>query len=643
MKDYVEDFKYNNCFWKKSGVLYTHAKTKFDEFMNVGEIFKTLRKAVKNFIIELDSIQKFEVTDSTRGKGIIAFIEIIGQINKELKKIHKNLEIINKAFKDKNESYLSKNEVVKMSDENYKKYQNEIDKLVSKKNQYTDAMNKAIEYFLNVKVFQKRATISNKAQKELNDKKSLVEQKKNIYKKQIEEVELARVEYMEVQGNVFSSVEIFEKECTDDIKSYFEKMIGIINTYTKIQISDEKKKIISEIDGEKDNKNFAQENKSLMTGPKRNLYKEYAQDMNYYKENFDIVKNALKNKEKNEAREINKKINQEIGKFIEDIIKEEPDDINKKIIDIAKRIKESKAEESEYEYVITQFQKHYEQFLQWKKGIHGQDFKKVGKEWDERFIYMHTFLGYFNKTRIDSKELDKTNFEYLKKVVEKILELNDNDDIDYALCDLVVILSGTFYTKSEKNKSGKMYLNEILRESKIMQRQGFWVGLTRYELNEEIQQQNKVEDTLKEDEISEDKINNSITAKIMSVAFNIIQFVRESTMFNKIIHDIFVYCKISDESRNIVIEMLTSQLSNGQHDHLKLDKALLLETNKKTKKDEKEEGEKKVEEVEVIKIIEKKDEKIEDIKDINNIEKKDENGEEENKIIVDEEKDKKDE
>ena len=30
MEDYIEDYKYNNCFWKKSGVLYTHSDLKYE-------------------------------------------------------------------------------------------------------------------------------------------------------------------------------------------------------------------------------------------------------------------------------------------------------------------------------------------------------------------------------------------------------------------------------------------------------------------------------------------------------------------------------------------------------------------------------------------------------------------------------------
>ena len=189
---------------------------------------------------------------------------------------------------------------------------------------------------------------------------------------------------------------------------------------------------------------------------------------------------------------------------------------------------------------------------------------------------MYTFLGYFNKTRVDNKELDKTNFDYLCNAIKLILELNENEDVDYNLCDLIVILSSTFYMGEPKNKSGRIYINEVIKNSSIMQKQGFWVGLTRFQLNEEIQKQNKIEDTLKEEDVSEENLNNSVIAKLMSVSFNIIQFVMDSNLFNRIIYDIFKYCKINEENRGIVVRMLDSQLQGENINNLQLDKKLLL-------------------------------------------------------------------
>ena len=316
-----------------------------------------------------------------------------------------------------------------------------------------------------------------------------------------------------------------------------------------------------------------------MTSPKRNLFKEYSQDLNYYMEKFECLKKEIKNKSQSEIRQFQNQISQDVSNFLNKIIKEEPNQIHNKILEIAKKLKESKCSEIDFQYLENKFQERFDQFLKWKKeNVGNQDFKKVGVEWDERFCYMHTFLGYFNKTRVENKELDNSNFKYLCQAIHKILTLNENEDIDYSLCDLIVILSSTFYKKEPKNKSGKKYVNEAIKNTSIMQRQGFWVGLTKYELNEEIQQQKKEEETLVED-ISEEKISNSITAKLMSVSYNIMQFITDSKTFNRIIFDIFKYCKISNESKEIVVGMMEAQIESENLTHIKLDKEMLLGGN----------------------------------------------------------------
>ena len=351
--------------------------------------------------------------------------------------------------------------------------------------------------------------------------------------------------------------------------------------FKDFEITPEEEQIIEEIDGERDNKEFAEKNKTLMTGPKRNLYKEYSQDVNYYAEHFDIVKSKIKGKTPAEIREINKRITQDVQEFLSDIIKEEPDQIHQKIQLIAKNLKENKLTEDEYNYLISKFQERFDQFKKWKENkVCDQDFRKVGKEWDERFCYMHTFLGYFNKTRVEKKELTPENFDYLCNAIKLILTLNDNEDADYSLCDLVVIMSSTFYKIDPNGKNGKKYLNEVIKYCPIMQRQGFWVGLTRFELNEEIQQQQKIEDTLAEGNITQEKLNNSIIAKLMGVTYNIIQYVIDSSVFNRIVYDIFKYCKINQESREVVVGMMEGQIEGENASNLKLDKELLTKPSK---------------------------------------------------------------
>ena len=581
MEDYVEDYKYNNCFWKKSGVLYNHAESKFKEYMSVGEMFQYIGKILNTFCSSLNSvpnIYKQSDSTSTRGKGISVVINCIKLLNNESRRLLKEINTIAAKIVEKKLSYDSKKEAIKMCDEYYKSYQGELNKLSSLKKVYCDTTNKAIESCLNIKYSNK----SNKKNKEeLNNKKKQIIQKKEDYKNQIDEVERSRVEYMEVQGNIFASEEELERECTDELKDYFIKFFNALTNFSNnIKLSQDNYQIIESISGDLDNKSFAEKNKSLMTGPKRNLYKEYSQDLNYYVENFDIIKSRLKGKSSKEIRDLHKEITQEVTLFLGDIIKEESDAINQRVEQIAKDLKENKLSPNDFDYLITQFQKRFEEFKRWKKEkVADQDYRKVGKEWDERFCYMHTFLGYFNKTRIENKELNKTNFEYLTKAIQKILELNENEDIDYNLCDLVVILSSTFYMVDPNARNGKKYITDVIKKCSIIQKQGFWVGLTRFELNEEIQQQNKIEDTLKEDDISEAKLNNSVVAKIMSVSYNIINFVMDSKLFNKIIYYLFKYCKINAENREIVVNMIEGQIQAENLDYLKLDKDFLIKSN----------------------------------------------------------------
>ena len=81
MDDYVEDYSYNNNFWMKSGVLYTHCRSKFIELMSIGKIFERLSKLSKEFS---DNIAKaIEITTRLD-------LEIEGENEKKNEKKKKN-------------------------------------------------------------------------------------------------------------------------------------------------------------------------------------------------------------------------------------------------------------------------------------------------------------------------------------------------------------------------------------------------------------------------------------------------------------------------------------------------------------------------------------------------------------------------
>ena len=54
------------------------------------------------------------------------------------------------------------------------------------------------------------------------------------------------------------------------------------------------------------------------------------------------------------------------------------------------------------------------------------------------------------------------------------------------------------------------------------------------------------------------------------------QFITDSNAFNKIIFDIFKYCKINKESKEIVVGMMEAQIEAENLSHIKLDKDMLL-------------------------------------------------------------------
>ena len=587
MEDYVEDYKYNNCFWKKSGVLYSHSDSKYDEFMSIGTIFQKLKPKIFEFSEFLGTIDKYykkpDEPNYSRGDGIQVILSSIKRIKDELVKLSEVIEELSVKILEKKDTYESKKPAAKMCDEAFKKFDSELAKLKGIRKSYVDSINKVVESHLNQKYSKKGE--NSKAKAELQAKMKILEKKKLEYKTVLENVEFYRADYMEEQGNIFAVKEELERESTDELKSYFQTYIKSLNNLSaSFQFSDEELKIIENMNGDYDCKKFAESNKSLMTGPGRNEYREYAVDLNYYTEHFEIIKSKLKGKSPTEQREFQREVLNEINTILGDLIKEEKTEAIHKIEEYAKDLKENKLSSEGFKYLIDKFNEGYNSFMKWKEEkVQGQEHKKVGKEWDERFIYMFTFLKYFNRKRIDSKELNEENYKYFCDAIIKILDLNDNEDVDYNLCDLVVILSSTYYVNDPQKKSGKKYVNDAVKHANILQKQGFWIGLTKYELNEEIQKQDDEQNALKENNISEEKLNNSVVAKLMSLSFNIMTFVLDSNLFNKILFDVFKYCKITGENRQFIVQMLETQIATENIDYLKLNKEYLLQTEETPK------------------------------------------------------------
>ena len=187
-------------------------------------------------------------------------------------------------------------------------------------------------------------------------------------------------------------MEEFERNCTNDLKSSLKNLIKSMDTIQKdIGFTEKEKKQIEEMDGSKDNQQFSEQNKSLITGPKRNLFIEYSQDMSHYMENFEFMKKETKSKTPKELKEYQKYISQEVTKFLNEIIIEEKNEVIDRILKISKNLKESKLSKEEFDYLITKFDERFNRYLKWKQtnNINSQNYKKVGEEYDDRIDNPH--------------------------------------------------------------------------------------------------------------------------------------------------------------------------------------------------------------------------------------------------------------
>ena len=343
-----------------------------------------------------------------------------------------------------------------------------------------------------------------------------------------------------------------------------------------------------------------------MSCPSRLEFVEYNQDVDAYS-NLEVIKNQIKNKTKEESKTIKFQIALEVKKFLKELLEDSPNDNNSKLEEIVESMLNSNISEENYNSLVKLFQDSYDDYKIWEKENVGiLDFKKVGEKWDTRFRNMQLFLDAFNKARLHNKELNKHNFDYFNKALDKILSFNDNEDIDYKLCELLITLSSTFYYKEKQDeKEIKKYASEVIRNtSSLIQKASFWVGLTKYELNEEIMKEKNKEQNSnntnnlhkinslinnlntkipilnkkknKENKESQNVINKNIVAKIMSIGYNLVQFIIESDTLNETMANIFRNFKISKDNKELIIDMVNAHIESEKIKNLKIDKEMLM-------------------------------------------------------------------
>ena len=627
MENYIPDYSYENCFWDNVDFLYNHSNLKYNEYSSLGDLNSNIAKCIDRFCESLNlaknDYKPYEKNDnSSRGKAIIKTLDFIDKIINNLKKLSENLRKLSKKIDEKKCSYDSKKDIKAMCGDAFKKYEDSLKELSTKKSVYYESINQTIEQYLNNKYKTKNKDSKNSLEIKIEN----LNKKKKSYKEQIIKTETNRIEYIELQRNIFSSDEEFERDCTNEIKIYLKNIISFYDDFLEKTIID--KEIIDEIekiDGIRDNQIFAAKNRTIMSCPSRIEFIEYNQDIDTYS-NLEVVKNQFKNKKKEEYKSIQNKISDDVKKFLIKTLKNTRDENYLKIEEIVNNLINNNLSEEDYNYLIEQFQKSYDDFKKWVKENVGElEFKKVGEKYDNRFLNMQLFLDAFNKARMHNKDLNKNNFIFFTQAMDKILSYNDNEDIDYKLCELLITLSATFYTVEKKDdKEIKIYATEFVKKNPLIQKVGFWVGLTKFELSEEMlkdkdKDKEKSKENTKENNLNKineffnnikinlaklslikrrkskdnkenkehreikdnNKVNEKITnknfiAKIMSICYNLIQFIMESDTLNSILVNIFRNFKINKENREMVIGMMNCHIESEGNKNLKINEEMLM-------------------------------------------------------------------
>ena len=694
--EFLQKYHYSNSFWENSDVLFNHSRNRMKEYELFASKINDIAITISKFSDSLSNIAKLELNIekedyiSTRSNAISCYLKFIEKLAINLKTLYNSYMSVVSVMKDKLEAYKSRQKFEVLCNDNFNNYKKQLNKVNKCRQSYKESAECLVEIFLNSKY--KDAKYEN----EINPKKEVMYKKENEYKAEVKKCEDIRNDYINIQRQICDDEETFDSSVSDTLKDNLIKLMNFHKDFMyNCKSSEELIKAIANIDGHKDIQEFSGRYNDIISYPPGTTFQVYNQNLELYL-NFEVVKNILKTKNEMEQREFKRELSIEVNKFLGDILTKNIEKKQKveRFSEIANNILNKKSSEEECNFVIKEFENCSINSIEPKRKSNND--KKDSKDptiggWDNEFDCIHAFLNIFNKLRQFNKKMEKENFYYFVKINEKIIELIDSDDkekhknkyreeneIDFGLCDLLLILSSTFYMTEQKDgKEEKIYVYQKIKHCKLFQKYEFWVNIVKSQLSEQIisEKMNEENEDKKDKKKKKgllknikninvfrkrssdadtkvdnlDKYNQLIMAKLMSIGFNIVQFVSNSLVLNQALYNIFRFYKLSTPNRINVIEMLKIQIVSEGNDHLKLDEDLLLNNNlekyKNLKKEEINNAGKLEKENENIKkdinsnIEDKKEEKVEEKKDDKNEENKDENKEEKKEDNKDDKKD----
>ena len=623
--NFLQKYHYSNSFWENSDVLFNHSRNRMKEYeqfsdkiLNISKIINNFSDSLLNASIPEENPEKDDYI-STRTNAISCYLKFINKLALLLKSLYKNYEGVASVMKDKMDAYKSRDQFEIICNNNFDNYKTQLNKVNKCKQAYKESAESLVESFLNFKY--KDAKYEN----EINSKKELMYKKENEYKAEVKKCEDIRNDYINIQRQILDDEETFDFSASDALKDNLIKLMNFHKDFIyNCKASKELIEAIANIDGHKDIQEFSAKNSDIISYPPGTTFSVYNQNLELYL-NFEVIKNILKTKNEIEQRDFKRELSVEVTKFLGDILTKNSEKKQKveRFAEIANNILNKKSNEEECNFVIKEFENCSNNSIEPNRKLSGDKKDITIGGWDNEFDAIHAFLNIFNKLRQFNKKMEKENFDYFVKINEKIIELIDSDDkekhknkyreekeIDYNLCDLLLILSSTFYmTEQKEGKEEKIYVYQKIKHCKLFQKYEFWVNIVKSQLSEQIiaeKMSEEIEDKKDKKEKKKrksllsnikvfrkrssntetetkvdnlDKYNQLIMAKLMSIGFNIIQFVSNSLILNQALYNIFRFYKLSTPNRVNVIEMLKIQIVSEGNDNLKLDEDLLLNNN----------------------------------------------------------------
>ena len=169
-----------------------------------------------------------------------------------------------------------------------------------------------------------------------------------------------------------------------------------------------------------------------------------------------------------------------------------------------------------------------------------------------RIVFLQKLTEYRNNGKF---EITQKTFDILSRLFNTIINTIERDK-DYHSAKNVIILSQTYYTKSD-DKSGKKYLQKIIQDNKIFKSKKFWDELLNYVINREIflsvnfeyAKGKEIKENRKE---YEEKMSNIAFSQILPYADNMIEFGMDKKDIQEVIFPKFSIFKMNNQLINSI-------------------------------------------------------------------------------------------